>query len=131
MVTCGDDCWVRLFEKASGELFAECPLPLDKPLISVWSLASQCFGSEVCASALPTVILHTAAAPAECLWHDLLICMGQQSCKLQPHLLPPVVKLDCNGLVLTFRWWSLLWTAAATMCSVSWTAYRSATPSLA
>ena len=35
VVTCGDDCWVRLFEKASGELFAECPLPLDKPLISV------------------------------------------------------------------------------------------------
>lgn len=35
VVTCGDDCWVRLFEKASGELFAECPLPLDKPLVSV------------------------------------------------------------------------------------------------
>ena len=35
MVTCGDECWVRLFDKASSELFAECPIPLDKPLITV------------------------------------------------------------------------------------------------
>lgn len=35
VVTSGDDCWVRLFDKASGELFAECPLPQDKPLVTV------------------------------------------------------------------------------------------------
>jgi hypothetical protein len=35
VVTCGDECWVRLFDKASSELFAECPIPLDKPLITV------------------------------------------------------------------------------------------------
>lgn len=35
VVACGDECWVRLFDKATGELFAECPVPQDKPIITV------------------------------------------------------------------------------------------------
>ncbi len=35
MVSCQDECWVRLFDKATGELFAECPIPQDRPLVTV------------------------------------------------------------------------------------------------
>ncbi|CAK0785505.1 hypothetical protein CVIRNUC_008715 [Coccomyxa viridis] len=32
VVTCGNDCWVRLTDKESGDLFAECPIVREKPL---------------------------------------------------------------------------------------------------
>ena len=35
MVTCGDDCVVRLTAEGTGELFAECPVPKDQPLSTV------------------------------------------------------------------------------------------------
>ncbi|KAK9917965.1 hypothetical protein WJX75_000106 [Coccomyxa subellipsoidea] len=34
VVTSGDDCWVRLHDVASGDLFAECPIMKGKPLTS-------------------------------------------------------------------------------------------------
>ncbi|BDA46847.1 Adaptin ear-binding coat-associated protein 2 [Coccomyxa sp. Obi] len=34
VVTCGDDCWVRLHDVVSGDLFAECPIMKGKPLTS-------------------------------------------------------------------------------------------------
>ena len=30
-----EECWVRLMDKASGELFAECPIPRGQPLVTV------------------------------------------------------------------------------------------------
>ena len=35
MVTCGDDCTVRLTVEGTGELFAECPVPKEQPLSTV------------------------------------------------------------------------------------------------
>ncbi|KAK9841047.1 hypothetical protein WJX81_007611 [Elliptochloris bilobata] len=32
VVTCGDDCIIRLTAEGTGELFAECPVPKDQPL---------------------------------------------------------------------------------------------------
>ncbi|CAL8471466.1 g11008 [Coccomyxa elongata] len=34
VVTCGDDCWIRLHAVVSGDLFAECPIMKGKPLTS-------------------------------------------------------------------------------------------------
>ena len=42
MVSKHDECWVRLFDKASGELFAECPIPQNVPIITVRLLPSLC-----------------------------------------------------------------------------------------
>ena len=30
-----DECWVRLLDKATGDLFAECPIPQNAPLVTV------------------------------------------------------------------------------------------------
>jgi hypothetical protein len=35
VVTCEEACWVRLLDKGTGELFAECPVPKDQPLVTV------------------------------------------------------------------------------------------------
>ena len=35
VVTCEEACWVRLLVKETGELFAECPVPTLKPLVTV------------------------------------------------------------------------------------------------
>lgn len=35
VVTCEEACWVRLLVKDTGELFAECPVPPGKPLVTV------------------------------------------------------------------------------------------------
>ena len=35
VVTCEAACWVRLLDKESKELFAECPVPTDQPLVTV------------------------------------------------------------------------------------------------
>ena len=39
VVTCGDDCTVRLTAEGTGELFAECPVPRDQPLTTVRTVA--------------------------------------------------------------------------------------------
>lgn len=35
VVTCGEDCKIRLCAEGTGELFAECPVPKDQPLTTV------------------------------------------------------------------------------------------------
>lgn len=35
VVSCQEACWVRLLDKESGELFAECPIPKSQPLVTV------------------------------------------------------------------------------------------------
>ncbi len=35
VVTCGNDCKIRLCAEGTGELFAECPVPKDQPLTTV------------------------------------------------------------------------------------------------
>ena len=40
VVTCEEACWVRLLDKGTGELFAECPVPTDQPLVTVPTLSA-------------------------------------------------------------------------------------------
>ncbi|KAK9788599.1 hypothetical protein WJX73_010633 [Symbiochloris irregularis] len=35
VVTCGEDCYIRLLDMKTGDLFAECPVPSNVPLITV------------------------------------------------------------------------------------------------
>jgi hypothetical protein len=125
VVTCGDDCWVRLFEKASGELFAECPLPLDKPLISV---RPPCNASGAQRMHLPCPLCFCMQR-CRLVQSTISLCMSRAEVAHCKHS-HRYFWCSCRApdVVLTSRWWSLLWTAAGTTCSALWTAHRSATP---